>query len=118
MGRAAFAADVFLASIGEKPLVMGILNVTPDSFSDGGQFADVERALAHAQEMAQAGADVLDIGAEFDAARLHPGRSGGGMGAARTRARPFARQGASAVGRHQQGFGRAPRHGARRRNHQ
>jgi dihydropteroate synthase len=44
--------------------VMGILNVTPDSFSDGGLFADAERALAHAREMAGAGADIIDIGGE------------------------------------------------------
>lgn len=47
-----------------RPLVMGILNVTPDSFSDGGQFFDPERAIAHATEMAGQGADILDIGAE------------------------------------------------------
>ncbi|MDO8878535.1 MAG: dihydropteroate synthase [Pseudolabrys sp.] len=47
-----------------RPLVMGILNVTPDSFSDGGKFFDAERALAHAAEMAEQGADILDIGAE------------------------------------------------------
>src|SRR5689334_2635009 len=45
-------------------LVMGIVNVTPDSFSDGGQFRDVERAVAHAVEMAGQGAEVLDIGGE------------------------------------------------------
>jgi dihydropteroate synthase len=43
---------------------MGILNVTPDSFSDGGAFADTERAVAHAQAMAAAGADIVDIGGE------------------------------------------------------
>ena len=43
---------------------MGILNVTPDSFSDGGQFYDADRAIAHAREMAGQGADILDIGAE------------------------------------------------------
>lgn len=47
-----------------RPLVMGILNVTPDSFSDGGRFLNVEAATAHAQRMAEAGADLLDIGAE------------------------------------------------------
>lgn len=47
-----------------RPLVMGILNVTPDSFSDGGRFLDPERAIAHAAEMARQGADILDIGAE------------------------------------------------------
>ena len=43
---------------------MGILNVTPDSFSDGGAFFDSARAIAHAQEMRDQGADILDIGAE------------------------------------------------------
>jgi dihydropteroate synthase len=43
---------------------MGVLNVTPDSFSDGGKFLDVARAVAHAREMAQAGADIIDIGGE------------------------------------------------------
>ena len=43
---------------------MGILNVTPDSFSDGGQFIDPATAIAHAGAMAQQGADILDIGAE------------------------------------------------------
>jgi len=47
-----------------RPLVMGILNVTPDSFSDGGRFIDPATAIAHAAEMAQQGADILDIGAE------------------------------------------------------
>lgn len=47
-----------------RPLVMGILNVTPDSFSDGGKFDDPARAIAHATEMASQGADILDIGAE------------------------------------------------------
>ena len=47
-----------------RPLVMGVLNVTPDSFSDGGQFMDPAVAVAHAAEMAQQGADILDIGAE------------------------------------------------------
>jgi len=44
--------------------VMGVLNVTPDSFSDGGKFPDVERAVAHAREMAAAGADIIDVGGE------------------------------------------------------
>jgi dihydropteroate synthase len=62
--RTRTAADAFLAKIGQKPLVMGILNVTPDSFSDGGKFASPETALAQARAMAQAGADVIDLGAE------------------------------------------------------
>ena len=47
-----------------RTLVMGILNVTPDSFSDGGQFIDPAVAIAHARDMARQGADILDIGAE------------------------------------------------------
>lgn len=49
---------------GERTLVMGVLNVTPDSFSDGGRFSSRERALAHAAEMVGEGADILDIGGE------------------------------------------------------
>ena len=45
-------------------LVMGILNVTPDSFSDGGRFLDPQRALAHVERMVSEGADLVDIGAE------------------------------------------------------
>jgi dihydropteroate synthase len=47
-----------------RPAVMGILNVTPDSFSDGGRFFDPSVAIGHANRMAKEGADVLDIGAE------------------------------------------------------
>ena len=47
-----------------RPLVMGILNITPDSFSDGGRFFDPQGAIAHARRMAAEGADILDIGAE------------------------------------------------------
>lgn len=50
--------------LGTRPLVMGILNVTPDSFSDGGQHDQVERALAHAQAMVKDGVDIIDIGGE------------------------------------------------------
>jgi len=48
----------------EHPLVMGILNVTPDSFFDGGRFIDPQVAVAHAVQMVEEGADLLDIGAE------------------------------------------------------
>jgi dihydropteroate synthase len=51
-------------SLGERTLVMGILNVTPDSFSDGGKFFDLQKAVAHALEMERAGADLLDVGGE------------------------------------------------------
>ncbi len=46
------------------PIVMGILNVTPDSFSDGGRFVDVQRAIEHGIAMAQAGAGMIDVGGE------------------------------------------------------
>jgi dihydropteroate synthase len=52
-----------LLSLG-RPVVMGVLNVTPDSFSDGGRFFDPERAIEHARRLVAEGADVLDIGAE------------------------------------------------------
>ncbi|HSY45084.1 MAG TPA: dihydropteroate synthase [Steroidobacteraceae bacterium] len=47
-----------------SPVVMGVLNVTPDSFSDGGRFADVEAAVAHGLAMAAAGAALIDVGGE------------------------------------------------------
>src|SRR6476660_7304554 len=47
-----------------RPLVMGILNVTPDSFSDGGRFFEPGKAIAHGRDMATQGADIIDIGAE------------------------------------------------------
>lgn len=50
--------------LGEKTLVMGILNVTPDSFSDGGRFNRIENALTQAYRMAEEGADIIDIGGE------------------------------------------------------
>ncbi|MBS1180329.1 MAG: folP [Proteobacteria bacterium] len=54
----------FLPDLGKRTLVMGILNVTPDSFSDGGRFASIETALAHARRLTDEGADILDIGGE------------------------------------------------------
>jgi len=48
----------------DHPVVMGVLNVTPDSFSDGGQYADADAALAHAERMAAEGAAIIDIGGE------------------------------------------------------
>ena len=49
---------------GERTLVMGILNVTPDSFSDGSQFSSLDQALAHAEQMIAEGADIIDVGGE------------------------------------------------------
>lgn len=48
----------------EKPLIMGILNVTPDSFSDGGRFFAIDNALRQAEKMIDEGADILDVGGE------------------------------------------------------
>src|SRR6267154_2029368 len=50
--------------LGQRTLLMGVLNVTPDSFSDGGEFLDARRAIEHALEMERAGADLLDVGGE------------------------------------------------------
>jgi dihydropteroate synthase len=50
--------------LGRRTLIMGILNITPDSFSDGGRFADYDRALTRAFELISAGADILDVGGE------------------------------------------------------
>ena len=49
---------------GERTLLMGVLNVTPDSFSDGGKFFTADRAVAHAEQMIAEGADIIDIGGE------------------------------------------------------
>ncbi len=48
----------------DRPRIMGILNVTPDSFSDGGRFCSVDAALAQARQMADEGADIIDVGGE------------------------------------------------------
>lgn len=50
--------------LGDRTLLMGVLNVTPDSFSDGGKYSDPDRAFARAVELEEEGADILDIGAE------------------------------------------------------
>ena len=58
--------------LGDRPRVMGILNITPDSFSDGGLWLEPDRALEHAQAMLDDGAEILDLGAEST-------RPGGGV---------------------------------------
>jgi dihydropteroate synthase len=55
---------MFSLAIEERPLVMGILNVTPDSFSDGGEWFDGQRAISRGHEMIEEGADVVDVGGE------------------------------------------------------
>jgi dihydropteroate synthase len=56
--------DAFLRLIGVKPVIMGSLNVTPDSFSDGGRFHSAPLALAQARKLVADGADIIDVGAE------------------------------------------------------
>lgn len=52
------------ANDASRPLIMGIVNVTPDSFSDGGQHSSIDAAIAHARQLVSEGADILDIGGE------------------------------------------------------
>lgn len=59
-------------TLGARTLVMGVLNVTPDSFSDGGSFLDPRRAVEHALKMESAGADLIDVGGES----TRPGSTG------------------------------------------
>lgn len=54
----------YTLDIGKKTMIMGILNVTPDSFSDGGQYNHIEKAVLHAQNMVENGADIIDVGGE------------------------------------------------------
>ena len=56
--------DAFLNKLKSRPAVMGILNLTPDSFSDGGRFQNPDGAIAHAKSMVVAGCDIVDIGGE------------------------------------------------------
>jgi dihydropteroate synthase len=64
--RTAFKWNLCRASIylGERTAIMGILNVTPDSFSDGGQYFEREKAIARGKEIEQQGADIIDVGGE------------------------------------------------------
>src|SRR5215470_4557303 len=50
--------------LGRRTLVMGVVNVTPDSFSDGGLYLDTDKAVAHARELLNEGADIIDVGGE------------------------------------------------------
>jgi len=58
------ARDAFLQKIDRRPVIMGILNVTPDSFSDGGSFASASAAIDHAKQMVADGCDIVDVGGE------------------------------------------------------
>lgn len=59
-----FVCGKYRLPIGKRTYIMGILNVTPDSFSDGGQYIDIEAAVKKARQMVQDGADILDVGGE------------------------------------------------------
>jgi len=63
--------------LGKRTLIMGVLNVTPDSFSDGDQFFDPEKALDHAESLLEQGADIIDVGGESTrpGARVETGAS-------------------------------------------
>ncbi len=62
--RISRASDAFFDLTGQRPVIMGIVNVTPDSFSDGGLFTSKETAVAHAKRLVAEGADIIDVGAE------------------------------------------------------
>jgi dihydropteroate synthase len=68
--------------LGRRTLVMGIVNITPDSFSDGGAFLDPEAAVAHALQLLDEGADLLDLGAESTRPGSRAGSPGGPAGSA------------------------------------
>jgi dihydropteroate synthase len=56
--------DRFLGLLGARPVIMGILNITPDSFSDGGKFFTLDAAMQQAKKLSSDGADIIDVGAE------------------------------------------------------
>ena len=62
-------------TFGQRTLIMGVLNVTPDSFSDGGKYLDVAAAVCHAKHMAAHGADVIDVGGESSRPGASPASS-------------------------------------------
>jgi dihydropteroate synthase len=75
--------------LGGRTLVMGILNVTPDSFSDGGQFLSRDHAVGHALQMLDEGADIVDIGGESTRPGSKTGRTGLPAGEERARVAPL-----------------------------
>jgi dihydropteroate synthase len=62
--RTPIKAGKYTLKLGERTYIMGILNVTPDSFSDGGDFVDIDAAVLHAKKMLEEGADIIDVGGE------------------------------------------------------
>ncbi len=63
------ARESFLSRVAQGPTIMGIVNVTPDSFSDGGLFVSPQAALARARKLVADGACIVDVGAEFNKTR-------------------------------------------------
>jgi dihydropteroate synthase len=72
----------------DRPLIMGVVNITPDSFSDGGSFANSKTALAHARQLIAEGADIIDIGGES----TRPGSAGVALDEERRRVLPVLEQ--------------------------
>ena len=64
MQKASTPSQTASRPVRQRPLIMGVINVTPDSFSDGGRFLDADAAIEHGRELADAGADLLDVGGE------------------------------------------------------
>ncbi|MBM6616079.1 dihydropteroate synthase [Bacillus suaedaesalsae] len=64
MKYSTITCDQYNLDVNQKTLIMGILNVTPDSFSDGGSYNQISNAIEHAKEMIEEGADIIDIGGE------------------------------------------------------
>jgi dihydropteroate synthase len=64
MGERRWKIGKDIVDLSRRGMIMGVLNVTPDSFSDGGEFFDAEKAIAHGMQMAAEGADIIDIGGE------------------------------------------------------
>ena len=101
-----------------RPQVMGIVNVTPDSFSDGGQHASTRAALAHCEQLLKDGADILDIGGES----TRPGAVPVPLDEELARVLPVLREareaGCAALGRYLQAAGHAGRARSGRRHRQ
>ena len=117
--RRAVARDQFLAAVRRSPQLMGILNVTPDSFSDGGRHFEPAVAVARAKTMVAEGAAIVDVGGES----TRPGHSSISAEEELRRVAPVLEalaQGFDAAGldRHRQGGGRARGGAARRLGHQ
>ena len=73
--------------LGRRTLVMGVVNITPDSFSDGGSFLEPEIAIAHGLKLIDEGADILDLGAESTRPDSHAGGPGAAVSADEEQAR-------------------------------